>query len=390
MSGPLSGRRVVELSAMGPVPFCGQLLADFGAEVIRIDRPTPSSVATLGVDPRFISARGKRSVMLDLKQSNDLETALQVVESADVLLEGSRSGMAERLGLGPDACLARNPRLVYGRCSGWGNSGPLSQRAGHDINYIALAGALSLIGDAGAPPPPTLGLIGDHGGAGMLLTTAVLAALTRAQLSGEGQVVDASILDGALALTTPYHESMACGERGDARGTIADGAAPFYATYETADGKYVAVGAMEPHFYAQLLEVLGFSPEDLPPQSDRSRWEIAKMRLAQRFREKTRDEWCRAAEGRDACLAPVLTLSEVAQHPHHRARGTFVDVGGVTQPAPLPAFSRTPLSVPTPAPAIGADTDAVFAELSARADASRTQTQRPVETDTIDTGMVQR
>jgi alpha-methylacyl-CoA racemase len=390
MSGPLSGRRVIELSAMGPVPFCGQLLADFGAEVIRIDRRQPSSVATLGVDPRFISARGKRSVTLDLKRPDEVEKALQLVESADVLLEGSRPGMAERLGLGPDACLARNPRLVYGRCSGWGSSGPLRERAGHDINYIALAGSLSLIGEAGAPPPPTLGFIGDHGGAGMLLTTAVLAALTQAQLCGEGQVVEASILDGALALTTPYHESMAGGERDDARGTIADGAAPFYATYETADGKYVAVGAMEPQFYAQLVEVLGFSHDELPLQSDRSCWADVKVRFAQRFREKTRDEWCRAAEGRDACLAPVLTLSEVAQHPHHRARGTFVEVGGVTQPAALPAFSRTPLSVPQPPPAIGADTDAVLAELLARAGASRTDAGRPLETDTIDTGMVQR
>lgn len=364
MPGPLTGHRVVELSGMGPVPFCGQLLADFGAEVIRIDRPTPSAVAELGVDPRFISARGKRSVTLDLKSSDGLERALQLIESADVVLEGSRPGMAERLGLGPDVCLARNPALVYGRCSGWGAEGPLRDRAGHDINYIALAGALSLIGEPGTPPPPTLGFIGDHGGAGMLLTSGVLAALNLAQSSGEGQVVQASILDGALALTTPYHEARAYGQRGDDRGTIADGAAPFYSTYETADGKYVAVGAIEPHFYAQLVDVLGFSADELAAQSDSAQWAEVKHRFAQRFLERTRDEWCRAAEGHDACLAPVLTLSEVAEHPHHRARGTFVDVGGALLPAALPAFSRTPLANPKPAPSIGADTDAVFAELA--------------------------
>jgi len=363
MAGPLADFRVVEMSGMGPVPFCGQLLADLGADVIRIDRPTPSSVAGLGVDPRFISGRGKRSVALDVKQPGAVDEALQLIASADAVLEGSRPGVAERIGLGPEACLARNPKLVYARCSGWGSTGPLAGRAGHDVNYIALAGALSLIGEPGSAPPPTLGLIGDHGGAGMLLTVAVLAGVLEASISGEGQTIESSILDGALSLTTPYHEAMSQGERGDERGTIGDGAAPFYATYETADGKYVAVGAMEPQFYAELIDVLGFAPDSLPAQDDRSSWPTVKARFAERFRERTRDEWCRLSDGRDACLAPVLTLSEVAHHPHHRARGTFADVGGTLQPTALPFFSRTALDPPRPSPAIGADTDAVLAEL---------------------------
>jgi alpha-methylacyl-CoA racemase len=367
MPGPLSGSRVIELSAMGPIPFCGQLLADLGADVVRIDRPTKSSVANLGVDPRFISARNKRSVVLDLKEPAGVEKALGLIDNADSVLEGSRPGVTERLGLGPDVCLKRNPALVYGRCSGWGSTGPLAERAGHDVNYIALAGALSLLGEDGTPPPPTLGFIGDHGGAGMLLTVGVLSAVIEARRSGHGQVVETSILDGALSLTTSYHEAMAQGERGDARGTIADGAAPFYATYETADRRYISVGAMEPEFYAELVDVLGFSLEDLPAQSDRSTWTAVKKRFAERIRQATRDDWCRAADGRDACIAPVLTLSEVAHHPQHQARGTFVNVGGIVQPTALPLFSGTPLAAPRPAPTIGADTDDVLAELGSSA-----------------------
>jgi alpha-methylacyl-CoA racemase len=365
MSGPLTGTRVIELSGMGPIPFCGQQLADLGAEVIRIDRPRSSVTAELGVDPRFISARGKRSIVVDLKAPAGFESALDLLATADAVIEGSRPGVAERLGLGPEACLARNPKLVYGRCSGWGSTGPLAARAGHDINYVALAGALSLIGEDGSPPPATLGFIGDHGGAGMLLTVGVLAAMLEARTSGQGQVVETSILDGALSLTTSYHEAVAQGERGDARGTTADGAAPFYGAYETADGKYVAVGAIEPQFYAELLDVLGFAAEDLPVQSDRGAWPEVKGRFAERFRERTRDEWCALADGRDACLAPVLTLSEVSGHPHHQARGSFVMVGDIAQPRVLPLFSRTATAVPLPAPPIGGDTDAVLAELAA-------------------------
>ena len=363
MSGPLTGRRVIELSGMGPIPFCGQQLADLGAEVIRIDRPGSSAAAELGVDPRFISARGKRSVELNLKDPAGMSTALDLVTTADALIEGSRPGVAERLGLGPEACLARNPQMVYGRCSGWGSTGPLAARAGHDINYVALAGALSLIGEDGTPPPATLGFIGDHGGAGMLLTVGVLAAMLEAQTSGQGQVVETSILDGALSLTTAYHEAVAQGERSDARGTTADGAAPFYAAYETADGKFVAVGAIEPAFYAELVDVLGFSAGDLPAQTDRDAWPELKRRFAERFRERTRDEWCALADGRDACLSPVLALSEVAGHPHHEARSTFVRVGDIEVPRALPLFSRTCSEVPRPAPQIGADTDAVLGEL---------------------------
>lgn len=363
MSGPLHGIRVIVLSALGPVPFCGQLLSDLGADVVRIDRLTSSWVTALTEDPGTLGARGCRSVAVDLKHPDGVGVLLSLVESADVLIEGYRPGVTERLGAGPKECLAVNPRLVYGRCSGWGRTGPLANRAGHDLNYLAVAGIVSMLGTPKDPPPPTLGLIGDHGGGGMLLTVGVLAALVERSISARGQVVDTSILDGALALSTPYHEIKAAGGRTDERWThIADGSAPFYNTYETADGRYVAVGAVEPQFYEQLVALLGLANENLPDQADRASWAAIKERFAERFRQRTRDEWCALAEGVDACLSPVLTLSEVPGHPHNVARNSFVAIDGMMQPAPVPIFDRTSLDVPGPSPARGENTAAVLSE----------------------------
>lgn len=362
-SGPLVAIRVIEIASLGPVPFCGQLLSDSGAEVVRIDRPEPLDFLGTNFDVRAISGRGRRSVALDLKTEVGVETLLRLVESADVLIVGFRPGVAERLGFGAETCMERNPRLVYGRCTGWGYDGPLADRAGHDLNFIALAGALSLVGEPGRPPPPLLGLVGDHGGGGMLLAFGVLAALSERTRSCAGQLVDTSIVDGATALTTPYHESKGQGERTDERWTtIADGSAPFYNTYETSDGKYVAVGAIEPVFYRQLLEVTGLGPDGLPDQSDRRSWPDMKERFAERFRTRTRDAWCDLASGRDCCITAVLTLSEAPRDPHHKARHTFVDVDGVVQPAAMPLFGRTPLSAPRRPPRLGEHTETVLFE----------------------------
>jgi alpha-methylacyl-CoA racemase len=345
--GPLAGLRIVELASLGPVPFCCQLLGDLGAEILRVQRPRPYTLH--GMDPYRISSRNRRSLSLNLKESNGVAALMRLVERADVLLEGFRPGVTERLGIGPDPCLACNPRLIYGRCSGWGRSGPLATVAGHDLNYIGVAGVLSLIGEPGKPPPAPLGLIGDHGGAGMLLTVGVLAGLNERERSGRGQVVDTSIVDGATALSTPYHEGKGRGERTDERWTsMADGASHFYNTYETADGKYITLAAIEPQFYAELLDVLGYDPAELPEQNDRAAWPSMKKLFTDRIHSKTRDEWCALADGRDSCLFPMLTLSEVLDYPHHRERGTFVEVDGVMQPSALPHFSRTAAGEPRP------------------------------------------
>ena len=321
--GPLQGVRIVELAGIGPGPFCAMLLADLGAEVLAVDRPAPDRPAW----PALL-ARGRRRVAVDLKHPEGPGVVLDLVAAADALVEGFRPGVAERLGIGPDACLARNPRLVYGRVTGWGQEGPLAGSAGHDIDYIALAGALHPVGPADGPPVPPLNLLGDFGGGGMLFALGVVAALLEAGRSGRGQVVDAAMVDGAALLTTQLHELLAAGLWTDRRGAnLLDGAAPFYAVYETADARHLAVGALEPQFYAELLERVG---------------------LAARFRTKTRDEWCRLLEGTDACVAPVLSLLEAPAHPHNRSRSTFIPVGGVTQPAPAPRFSRTPCATPTP------------------------------------------
>jgi alpha-methylacyl-CoA racemase len=355
--GPLQGVRVVELAGIGPGPFCAMLLADLGAEVLAVDRPASGPPGW----PALL-ARGRRRVAVDLKHPEGPGVVLDLVAGADALVEGFRPGVAERLGIGPDACLARNPRLVYGRVTGWGQGGPLARSAGHDIDYIALAGALHPVGPADGPPVPPLNLLGDFGGGGMLLALGVLAALLEAGRSGRGQVVDAAMVDGAALLTTQLHELLAAGHWTDRRGAnLLDGAAPFYTVYETADGHHLAVGALEPQFYAELLERVGLAAEDLPPQLDRVGWPLLRERLAARFRTRTRDEWCRLLEGTDACVAPVLSLLEAPAHPHNQARATFVDVGGIPQPAPAPRFSRTPCATPAPPPAPGEHDDQVLA-----------------------------
>jgi alpha-methylacyl-CoA racemase len=342
--GPLQGVRVVEMAGIGPGPFCAMLLADLGAEVLAVDRPAsdrPGWPALFG--------RGRRRVAVDLKHPEGPGVVLDLVAGADALVEGFRPGVAERLGIGPEACLHRNPRLVYGRVTGWGQDGPLAQSAGHDIDYIALAGALHPIGPAVGPPVPPLNLLGDFGGGGMLLALGVVAALLEAARSGRGQVVDAAMVDGAALLTTQLHELLAAGLWTDRReANLLDGAAPFYAVYETADGRHLAVGALEPRFWAELLERVGLAAGDLPAQLDRGGWPLLRERLAAVFRTRTRDEWCALLEGTDACAAPVLSLLEAPDHPHHRARGTFVEVGGTRQPAPAPRFSRTPCATPAP------------------------------------------
>jgi len=354
MSGPLSGVKVLELAGIGPGPFCGMLLADMGADVLRVDRLEPSDLG-LPLEHQFdIMARGRRSIGLDLKRPQAIEIVLALVEKADVLIEGFRPGVTERLGLGPDACLARNPRLVYGRVTGWGQDGPLAQAAGHDINYIAICGALHAIGRAGQAPVPPLNLIGDYGGGAMYLAFGIACALVERQSSGRGQVIDAAMSDGAASLMSIFYGRMAAGVWRDQRGVnLLDGGAPWYDVYETADGKYIAIGAIEGRFYAELIERLGLDPATLPGQHERARWGELRARLRDAFKQKTRDEWCEALEGHDVCFAPVLSFTEAPSHPHNRARGTFVERDGVVQPAPAPRFSRTPGRVERGAPRRG-------------------------------------
>jgi len=355
--GPLDGVRVVEIAGIGPGPFCAMLLADMGAEVVRVDRPETAG----GAGWPALMSRGRRSVVVDLKHERGAEVVLRLVEHADALLEGFRPGVAERLGIGPDDCLARNPRLVYGRMTGWGQDGPLRHAAGHDIAYIALAGALHPIGEPGGAPVPPLNLLGDFGGGGMLLAFGIACGLVEARRSGQGQVVDAAIVDGAALLTTSIHEMVTLGLWEERRGAnLLDGGAPYYGVYETADGEHVAVGALEPKFYGELLDKLGLRPDDLPPQADRERWPELRERLEAVFRTRTRAEWTDVFEGSDACVAPVLGLSEARAHPHNRARGTFTLVDGSPQPAPAPRFSRTAPGPPAPPPVPGQHTDEVL------------------------------
>jgi alpha-methylacyl-CoA racemase len=361
--GPLAGVKVVEVAGIGPGPFCAMLLADLGAEVLRIDRTAESGLG-LPRDPRFdLLNRGRRSVALDLKKPAGVAAALRLIAGADALVEGFRPGVMERLGLGPEVCLARNPKLVYGRMTGWGQDGPLASAAGHDINYIALGGALHAIGRAGGAPVPPLNLVGDFGGGGVYLAFGIACALVEAGRSGKGQVVDAAMVDGVASLMTMFFGMRAQGLWTERRGeNLLDSGAPWYDVYETADGKWVAIGSIEPKFYAELTRRLGLEGEKLPAQYDRKRWPELRQRFAAAFRSRSRDEWCAAMEGSDVCFAPVLSLDEVARHPHNAARRTFTEIDGITQPAPAPRFSRTPGAVRRPPPQPGEHTDAALAD----------------------------
>ncbi|NJQ03931.1 CaiB/BaiF CoA transferase family protein [Streptomyces zingiberis] len=380
-SGPLTGVRVVELAGIGPGPFAAMLLADLGADVVRIDRPGGPG---LGVDPASdLTGRNKRSVLLDLKSDAGREAALALIDRADVLLEGHRPGVTERLGLGPDHCLARNPRLVYGRMTGWGQDGPLASTAGHDIGYIALTGALHLTGPDGGPPAFPANLLGDYAGGSLYLVVGVLAALHHARATGLGQVVDAAVTDGTAHLTTMIHALLAAGAWQDRRGVnLLDGGAPFYGVYETSDGGWMAVGALEERFYAEFIRLLGLGgggretdggegeaepagpgeagvPAVVPDRGDPRHWPELREAVAARFRSRTREEWTEVFSGSDACVAPVLSLREAADHPHLAARATFTEYAGVTQPAPAPRFSVTPGSIRRPPALPGADAGAV-------------------------------
>jgi alpha-methylacyl-CoA racemase len=361
--GPLEGVKVIEIAGIGPGPFAAMMLCDMGAEVVRVERAPTRRPADPAQPPLDVMGRGRRSVSVDLKHPQGVETVLRLVEGADVLTEGFRPGVMERLGLGPETCLARNPGLVYGRMTGWGQEGPLASAAGHDINYIALAGALHPIGRAGEAPVPPLNLVGDFGGGGMLLAFGVVCALVERGRSGRGQVVDAAMVDGAAVLMTLMHGLRAMGFWKDERGAnLLDTGAHFYDVYETKDGKYVSVGSIEPQFYAQLLELGGLRDADLPPQMDRARWPEAKERIREVFLGKTQEEWCQIMEGSDVCFAPVLTMGEAPEHPHNKHRGTFVRVAGVTQPGPAPRFSRTAAEIARPPAHPGQHTDEVLRE----------------------------
>ncbi|MGW1152835.1 CaiB/BaiF CoA transferase family protein [Streptomyces rubiginosohelvolus] len=358
--GPLTGVRVVELAGIGPGPFAAMLLADLGADVVRVDRP---GGAGLGIDPAHdLTNRNKRSVVLDLKSDEGPARVLDLVERADILVEGYRPGVAERLGVGPDACLARNPKLVYGRMTGWGQDGPLADRAGHDIAYIALTGTLSMIGSPDEPPTVPANLVGDYAGGSLYLVVGVLAALQHARAHGEGQVVDAAIVDGAAHLATMIHGMLAAGSWQDRRGAnLLDGGCPFYGTYATSDGGHMAVGPLEGQFYAEFARLLGIA-DAFPDRWDLARWDELRAAVTERFLTRTRAEWTEVFAGTDACVAPVLSLGEAPHHPHLAARSTFVEHGGRTQPAPAPRFSATPVSVRTGPALPGADTEAVAAD----------------------------
>ena len=368
--GPLTGIRVIEIAGIGPGPFCAMMLADMGADVVRIDRASAARGGDPDRPPLDLLNRGRRSVGIDLKSSEGVETVLALVEGADALLEGFRPGVAERLGIGPDDCLARNPRLVYGRMTGWGQEGPYASAAGHDLNYIALAGALHGIGRQGEAPVPPLNLVGDFGGGGMYLAYGMVCALLEARDSGQGQVVDAAMVDGAASLMTAFFGMAASGFWSEERGTnMLDTGAHFYNVYETADGRYISLGPIEPQFYAEMRERLGLHGGEWDHQMDRSRWPELKEKLAALVAQRTRDEWCELLEGTDTCFAPVLSLAEAPEHAHNRERGTFAEVAGAVQPGPAPRFSRTPGAIRRPPPHSGQHTDEILGELGLHADA---------------------
>ena len=365
--GPLKGVKVLEIAGIGPGPFCAMMLADMGADVIRIDRKSQAGRpgTTVGANPRHDALnRGRRSLALDLKKPEAIETILKMCESADVITEGFRPGVMERLGLGPEAVHARNPKMVYGRMTGWGQDGPYAKVAGHDINYIALSGVLHALGREGDKPVPPMNLVGDFGGGGMFLAFGIVSALFEAQKSGQGQVVDAAMVDGAAALMTPMYGLQHMGRwDGDTRGVnLLDTGAHFYEVYETSDGKFISIGSIEPQFYAILLEKSGVNADDFADQMNRDKWRGYKEVLTEVFKQKTRDEWCEIMEYTDICFAPVLSMNEAHEHPHNAERGTFIEIEGMRQPGPAPRFSRTAPEVARPSPIPGEHSDDVLAD----------------------------
>ena len=361
--GPLRGVKIIELAGIGPCPMCAMLLAELGADVVRVDRPTDSGLG-IGMAPEHrLLHRSRPSIAVDLKHPDGVETVLRLVDGADALIEGFRPGVTERLGIGPKDCAARNPGLVYGRVTGWGQDGPLAGAAGHDLDYIALTGALDAIGRRGAPPTPPLNLVGDFGGGALYLALGVVAALYEARESGRGQTVDAAMIDGAASLMTSAYALRAAGVGDGPRGeNVLDSGAHFYEVYETSDGRYVAIAPVEPKFYAELLERIGLDPGDAPHSMDRADWPASKAQLAARFRTRTRDEWCEVLEGTDACFAPVLGMDEAHRHPHNAARATFVERDGIVQPNAAPRFDRTPGGIRCSPPAPASGTRAVLAD----------------------------
>ena len=356
--GPLNGYTVIELAGIGPAPMGGMILADMGAEVIRIDRASSANAPVM----KDVSSRGKKSVVLNLKDPAGLETLLRMVENADAIIDPYRPGVCEKLGIGPEACMARNSKLVFARMTGWGQEGPLSKAAGHDINYISITGALYAMGRKGEKPVPPLNLVGDMGGGGMLLVNGILAALLEAANSGKGQVIDAAMVDGAAQLMWMFHgfEAMGMWDASQRESNLLDGAAHFYDTYECADGEYISIGSIEPQFYALLKELAGLSEEEFGDQNNQALWPEMTDKLTAVFKQKTQAQWCDIMEGTDVCFAPVLNFVDAPNHPANVARDTYIEVDGITQPAPAPRFSRTPASVQHGGHQPGQDTDAVL------------------------------
>ncbi|MED5445512.1 MAG: CaiB/BaiF CoA-transferase family protein [Actinomycetota bacterium] len=361
--GPLSGKRIVEIAGIGPGPFCAMLLADLGAEIVRVDRA--SAVPDIMPDSPNLDLlnRGRRSVGVNLKTPEGIETVLKLVQESDALIEGFRPGVAERLGIGPEECLARNPKLIYGRMTGWGQEGTYSSMAGHDINYIALSGVLGMIGREGGKPIPPVNLVGDFGGGGMLLALGICAALVEAAKSEKGQIIDAAMTDGSALLSTMMHSFKAMGMWGDRGTNLLDTGAPFYDVFECADGEFISLGSIEPQFYSELLRITEIDQSDNPKQMDRAGWAEMKSKIGDAIKGKTRSEWEELMEGTDVCFAPVLSMDEAYEHPHNKQRNTFIEIAGVMQPAPAPRFSRTPASVSSPPPHAGQHTEEVLAGL---------------------------